>query len=115
MLNGDRRIEPITGHTRLARGRWSHAVMARQGARMTVSLNGGPEPEIVADPPIGYPQKTDDIHLGGRTDNSANRQFANLQGMLEEVAVYNGGLTPCEVKTPCDAPGAKQLEQPTSP
>ncbi len=106
VFNGNALDELIAGPTRLPRGGWSHVVMVRQDQEITVYLNGGPKPEIVANLPIGYPKKCEDILLGGRAD-----KFANLQGMLEEVAVYDRALKAEEVKAHFDASSVEQVER----
>lgn len=105
VFNGDGRNELAAGQTRLKRGSWSHVVMVRQEQKITVYLNGDPEPEIAADLPVAYPADCEDILLGGRSDN-----FANLQGMLDEIAVYERALTPQEVKAHFDAAEVKLVE-----
>ncbi|MEK6239007.1 MAG: LamG domain-containing protein, partial [Planctomycetales bacterium] len=97
VFNGNKRNELVAGRTRVKRGSWSHVVMVRQDRRVTVYLNGDPTPEIAADLPVAYPADCEDILLGGRSD-----AFANLQGMLEEVALYDRALSPQEVKTHFD-------------
>jgi len=106
VFNGNERNELVAGHTPIPARSWAHVVMVRQAQRMTVYLNGDPNPEITADLPIGYPEVCKDILLGGRADN-----FANLQGMMEEVAVYDRALMPAEVKAHFDAAGVKQVEK----
>ena len=106
VFNGNGRNELVAGQTRLQRGSWSHVVMVRQDQKITVYLNGDPKPEIAADLPIAYPADCEEILLGGRADN-----FANLQGMLEEVAVYDRALTSQDVKAHFDAAGVKQVER----
>jgi putative membrane-bound dehydrogenase-like protein len=81
-------------------------VMVREEQRVTIYLNGDPKPEIAGTLPIGYPANCDDILLGGRGDN-----FANLQGMLDEVAIYDRALTPQDVKNHFDAAGVKLVEK----
>ncbi|MFT5299588.1 MAG: putative membrane-bound dehydrogenase-like protein [Mariniblastus sp.] len=105
VFNGNGRDELVAGRTRIQRGSWSHVVVVRQGNKITVYLNGDPKPEISADLPVTYPADCADILLGGRSDN-----FANLEGMLEEVAVYDRALTPQEVMVHFDAAGAKLIE-----
>ena len=105
VFNGNGRNELVAGQTRVKRGSWSHVVMVRQDQKITVYLNGDPKPEIAADLPVAYPADCEDILLGGRGDN-----FANLQGMLEEIAVYDRALTPQEVKAHFDAAGVKLVE-----
>jgi putative membrane-bound dehydrogenase-like protein len=106
VFNGNTKNELVVGPTRLPPGSWSHVVMVRQDQEITVYLNGDPKPEIVANLPIGYPDNCEDILLGGRGDN-----FANLQGMLEEVAVYDRALTAEEVMAHYDAAGVEQVEK----
>jgi len=105
VFNGNQRNELVAGRTRVERGSWSHVVMVRQEQSITVYLNGDPKPEIAGNLPVAYPANCEDILLGGRSDN-----FANLQGMLEEVAVYDRALTPQEVKAHFDAAGVKRVE-----
>jgi len=105
VFNGNRRNELVAGQTRVKRGSWSHVVMVRQERKITVYLNGDPEPEIAADLPVAYPADCEYILLGGRSDN-----FANLQGMLEEIAVYDRALTSQEVKAHFDAAEGKLIE-----
>ncbi len=107
VFNGNRRQELVAGKTRLMPGSWAHVVMVRQDQKVTVYLNGDPDPEIDARLPVDYPANCQDFLLGGRVDN-----FANLQGMLEEVAVYDRALTSREIKAHFDAAGAKQVEGP---
>jgi putative membrane-bound dehydrogenase-like protein len=106
VFNGNGRGQLVAGRTHLAPGSWSHVVMVRQDNRITVYLNGNPKPEIAAKLPIGYPEPCGDLLLGGRADH-----FANLQGMLEEVAVYNRALTPQEAKAHFDAAAVEQVER----
>jgi hypothetical protein len=105
VFNGNGRNELVTGQTRVKRGSWSHVVMVRQDRKITVYLNGDPKPEIAADLSVAYPADCEDILLGGRSDN-----FANLQGVLEEIAVYDRALTPQEVKAHFAAAGVKLVE-----
>ncbi|HIK93317.1 MAG TPA: hypothetical protein EYG03_15255, partial [Planctomycetes bacterium] len=109
VFNGNKRDQLVAGHTRIPAGSWAHAVMVRQEQRITVYLNGDPKPEIAADLPVGYPENCEEILLGGRADN-----FANLQGMLEEVAVYDRVLTAQEAKSHFDAAGVRQVKEAAS-
>lgn len=107
VFNGNRRNELLAGPTRLTPGSWSYVVMVRAEEHVTVYLNGDPDPEIDAKLPIGYPDRCGDFFLGGRAD-----QFANLQGMLEEFAIYDRALKPDEVKVHFDAAGVQHVETP---
>jgi hypothetical protein len=105
VFNGNERQELVAGQTRVKRGSWSHVVMVRQEQRITVYLNGDPKPEIAADLSVAYPADCEDIVLGGRADN-----FANLQGMLEEVAIYDRALTPEEAQGHFAAAGVEIIK-----
>ena len=107
VFNGNRKNQLLAGRTRIPVGSWSHVVMVRQKQQITVYLNGDSEPEITGDLPIDYPDDCGQILIGGRADN-----FANLQGMIEEVALYDRPLTTDEVKTHFVAAGIKQVQQP---
>ena len=88
-------------------GGWSHVVMVRQKQKISVYLNGDPEPEVRSDLPIEYPPGCKQILLGGRADN-----FANLQGMMEEIALYDRVLSVQEIKQHFDAAGVKPIPRP---
>ena len=107
VFNGNQRDELVAGQTRIPRGSWSHVVMVRQDQKITLYLNGDPKPEIEAELRVDYPSGCEDILVGGRGDN-----FANLQGMLEEFAVYDRALAPKEVKVHFDAGHVKLVEGP---
>ncbi len=107
VFNGNRKNQLLAGRTIIPVGSWSHVVMVRQNQQITVYLNGDSEPEITGDLPIDYPDDCGQILIGGRADN-----FANLQGMIEEVALYDRPLTTDEIKTHFVAAGIKQVQQP---
>jgi putative membrane-bound dehydrogenase-like protein len=106
VFNGNQRNQLVAGKTPIVPGSWSHVVMVREDQRITVYLNGDVEPEIVEDLPIGYPDGCGQILLGGRADN-----FANLQGMMEEIALYDRALNPAEVAAHFKAAAVKQIEK----
>ncbi len=106
VFNGNRKNQLIAGQTRIPVGGWCHLVMVRQNQKITVYLNGDPEPEIVGDLPVEYPDDCKQILIGGRADN-----FANLQGMVEEVALYDRALTTDEIKKHFQAAGVTQVSQ----
>jgi putative membrane-bound dehydrogenase-like protein len=107
VFNGNRKNQLLAGRTRIPVGSWCHVVMVRQKQQITVYLNGDPEPEIAGNLPIDYPDDCGQILIGGRADN-----FANLQGMMEEVALYDRPLTTEEIKAHFVAAGVKQVQQP---
>ena len=106
VFNGNRKNQLLAGQTQIPVGGWCHVVMVRQNQQVAVYLNGDPEPEILGDLPVEYPAGCEQILIGGRADN-----FANLQGMIEEVAVYDRALTTDEIKKHFTAAGVKQVAQ----
>ena len=67
-----------------------------------------PKPEIDEDLPVSFPTGCEDFLIGGRNDN-----FANLQGMLEEIALYDRALLPKEVQAHFAAAGVKPVKVPS--
>lgn len=61
---------------------WHHVVVVRQGGKVTVYLDGKVEIEAASE--VSWPKDKGDIFLGGRSDN-----FSNLEGKLDEIAVYD--------------------------
>jgi putative membrane-bound dehydrogenase-like protein len=110
VFNGNRRNQLVAGVTPIPSGSWSHVVMVRQQQAIRVYLNGDPNPEISADLPIEYPAEGHSILLGGRADN-----FANLQGMMEDIAIYDRALTPKEVMKNFHAGGTTEVSKPANP
>ena len=109
VFNGNRKNQLLAGRTKIPVGSWSYVVMVREKQQITVYLNGDPEPEITGNLPIDYPANCGQIFVGGRADH-----FANLQGMIEEVAVYDRPLTKDEIKTHFVAADVKQVQQPAN-
>ncbi|QEF98197.1 Neutral/alkaline non-lysosomal ceramidase [Stieleria maiorica] len=86
VFNGNERSELVSGRTLLVPGSWNHVVLSRDGEKVRVFLNG--ELEIDGQLPKTYPPGCAEFQIGGRNDN-----FANFQGMIEEVAVYDRPLS----------------------
>ena len=82
----------LTGLAKVEPKSWHHVVMVREGERIRVYLNGNPKPDIDGKLARSYPKSHPQFFLGGRNDN-----FANLQGRLDEVALYDRVLTPKEI------------------
>jgi hypothetical protein len=91
-FNGNEKNEVLTGRTRLERWTWHHVVLVRDGEKVRVHVNGNREPEIEGRATVSMPPDTRDVFIGGRNDN-----FANFEGRIDEVAVFNRALTPEEV------------------
>lgn len=82
----------LIGQSTLESESWHHVAMTREGDRLKVYLNGNPRPEIDDKFARTYPKDHPQFFFGGRTDN-----FANLQGRLDEIAIYDRVLSPEEI------------------
>lgn len=91
-FNGHRDRQILEGKTTLEPKTWNHVVLVRKGRRVDVYQNGNTTPEISGDASVADPTKRGMIFLGGRSDG-----FANLEGKLSEVAVYDRALGAEEV------------------
>ena len=91
-FNGNKRNEILAGNTDIPLKTWNHLVITRDGRRVTMYLNGNPEPEAISDVDISYPAGAEQFFIGGRSDN-----FANFEGKIDEVAIYDRVLKPEEV------------------
>ena len=58
------------------------------GSAWTVYLDGKPEPEIAGEVGISLPAGCGDVWVGGRCDH-----FADFEGKIDEVAVYDRALS----------------------
>ncbi len=102
VFNGNARNQVVAGTTPVAWGSWHHVAMTRDDANVRVFLNG--QLEIADSLPPTYPDGCGDVQIGGRNDN-----FANLQGMLDEVAIYDRVLTAAEIQQHFVVAGAKEV------
>ena len=91
-FNGDRLKTAIIGRTTLETDRWVHLVFVRDGLEVRVYLNGNPEPEVIGSAAIDYDLAASELFIGGRND-----RFANFQGQMGGVAVFDRPLTPQEI------------------
>lgn len=89
VFNGDAANATLRGKTRLGLKQWHHIVMTRSGAAVRVYLDG--QLEIEGELPA--PRSAEDaLFAGGRSDG-----FANFEGKLDEVALYDRALAAAEV------------------
>lgn len=105
-FNGNQLNELLVGRTTLDLKTWHHVVLTRDDQRVNVFLNGNPQPEISGDIARGYADGVVEMFLGGRNDN-----LFNLEGKLDEVAVYDRALTPSEVTAHFVASGNRVQSQ----
>ena len=99
-FNGNDRNTVLSGHTDLSWREWHHVVFVREGRRVTVYLNGNLTPEISGEADATLAPDEKSLFLGGRCDN-----FANLEGKLDEAAVYDRVLKPEEIAAHYHASG----------
>jgi hypothetical protein len=85
--NGDP-SKQLLGKTELIPKTWYHVVLRRDGTSIAVYLNGNASPELAGKIAKGYPDGVKELFIGGRNDN-----FANFQGKIAEVSVYDRALT----------------------
>jgi hypothetical protein len=70
---------------------WHHVALVRDGSRVTVYLDGRPQPEISDQ--AAAPPASDEIFIGGRNDGRFN-----FEGRIDEVAVYPHAVPAEEVQ-----------------
>lgn len=104
VYNGNERGELISGETVLRTDSWNHVVLVRDANQVKVYLNG--ELEIDGQLAKTYPDGCPEIQIGGRNDN-----FANFQGMIDEVAVYDRTLSADEAQAHFATAGTKPIAQ----
>lgn len=83
-LNGGPAIRPET---------WHHLVFVRRGKQVELFLDGATKPIVSAEAEITYPAGCSRFCFAGRSNHAAN-----LEGRLDEIAVYNRALSPSEVR-----------------
>ncbi|MFT4688163.1 MAG: putative membrane-bound dehydrogenase-like protein [Limisphaerales bacterium] len=93
VFNGNRLDDVVAGKSTIRPRTWNHVVMVRSGIGVTVYLNGNQKPEIETELPRSIGADESEIFFGGRNDN-----FSNLNGYLDEAAVFDRALTAAEAK-----------------
>lgn len=89
---GDEPAGRVAGRTPIERGQWQHVVLVRNGDMVSIYLNGGNKAEIEARTPARFAAGRSAVFAGGRNDN-----VANLEGKIDEVAVYDRALSTEEI------------------
>ena len=100
LFNGNEADDILTGRTPLALRAWHHVVLAREGDRVRVHLDGRAEPEISGTFRYTVPAGENTLFVGGRNDG-----MFNFEGKLDEVAVYNRALGAGEINAHYRASG----------
>ena len=80
------------GKTTIDRWTWNHMVLVRERNKVSVYLNGNPEPEIQRSGISLSPPHLSQFFFGGRSDNADN-----WEGRLDEIAVFDRALTADEL------------------
>ncbi|MSU35602.1 MAG: hypothetical protein EXS36_10910 [Pedosphaera sp.] len=99
-FNGNEHNTVLRGSTDLAWRKWHHVVLVRDGRKVAVYLNGGATPEISGEADITLALGEKSLFIGGRCDG-----LANLEGKMDEIAVYDRALEPEESSSHYGASG----------
>lgn len=100
--NGNALGQVVAGRTVLTPRTWNHVVFVREGRKVTAYLNGRAEPEFEGELDVSPGAQAGTVFLGGRNDS-----FANFQGRLDEVALFDRAVSAAEAHrlfTAADAP-----------
>ena len=90
--NGKKNHTSITGAEILEVNRWYYVAMVRKAESVTLYLNGTSKGGANGTAKLGYKSGVGLVFIGGRRDN-----FANFQGQLQEVAVFDRALNNEEI------------------
>ncbi len=93
-FNGNEKDQMLAGYSSIPLKMWNHVALIREGKKVTVYLNGNDTPEFTGEVEMTHPESGEAVFLGGRNDG-----FANLEGKIAEVAIYNRVLKPEEITT----------------
>jgi hypothetical protein len=90
--NGASNKQSIRGAEVLKENQWYHVALVRSGETVSIYLNGDLKRGATGAAKLGYKSGVGLIFIGGRRDN-----FANFQGQLQEVVVFNRSLAAEEI------------------
>ena len=91
-FNGNELNQVLAGNTVIEPKTWNQAVLVRNGRKITVYLNGNARPEVEGEFELATGLAGGQIFLGGRSDS-----YANFEGKLDEVAVFDRVLSADDV------------------
>jgi len=97
-FNGNKLNELLIGSAKLGLETFHHVVLVRDGRDVRVYLNGNTTPDVSGQAAPGCPPAVEQLFIGGRNDN-----FANFEGLIDEVSIYNRALEPKEIAKPYKA------------
>jgi putative membrane-bound dehydrogenase-like protein len=98
--SGDDHQEILVGQTELKVKHWHHVVFVREGTRITVYLDGNPEPDISGSTKVNFIRGSQRMFYGGRSDKAAL-----FEGKLDEISLYDRALPTEEVLKHAKAAG----------
>ncbi len=84
--------QSLRGDEVLKINEWYHVAMVRSGESVSLYLNGDLKRGVRAQAKRGFKSGVGLVFVGGRRDN-----FANFEGQLQDVAVFNRALSDDEV------------------
>ncbi len=90
--NGTPHRQSVRGDEVLKINEWYHVAMVRSGDSVSLYLNGDLKRGVRAQAKRGFKSGVGLVFVGGRRDN-----FANFQGQLQDVAIFNRALNDDEV------------------
>ncbi|MHC4879774.1 MAG: DUF1553 domain-containing protein [Planctomycetota bacterium] len=90
--NGTPHRQSVRGGEVLKINEWYHVTMVRSGETVSLYLNGELKRGVTAPAKRGFKSGVGLVFVGGRRDN-----FANFQGQLQDVAIFNRPLSGDEV------------------
>lgn len=99
-FNGDEANRLVIGKTPLALKQWHHVVLTREGGKVRAYLNGNAEAEFEGEAAWTLPDGVSSVFIGGRCDD-----FANFEGRIDEVSVYDRVLSAAEIAAHAKASG----------
>ena len=108
-FNGNAAGQVVSGTSPIAPKTWNHVVLVRDGKRVAAYLNGNPEPEFAGEAAVTVDPSAGQVFVGGRNDN-----LFNLEGKLDEIAVFNRALTAEEATARYKLTGREVAQKPVA-
>lgn len=106
-FNGNRANKLLVGQKTIQPRTWHYVALIRDAEKVSVYLDG--KLEIEGSIPSTVPAEPHELFFAGRNDN-----FANFEGKLDEIAIYDRTLSADEIKSHFEAGGIQVAEATTS-